>query len=56
MDLLITDNQCGEIHETKFSSTEIDAVLSHLKNLLINTQEEDLITIHITQVPSQTSV
>lgn len=53
MDLLITDNQCGEIHETKFSSTEIDAVLSHLKNLLINTESDALINIHITKTLSK---
>ena len=53
MDLLVTDNQCGEIHETKFSPTEIDAVLIHLKNLLINTESDDLINIHITKTLSE---
>tara|TARA_Y100001963_G_C6719002_1_gene418216 strand:- start:577 stop:747 length:171 start_codon:yes stop_codon:yes gene_type:complete len=56
MDLLVTDNQGGEVHELQFTYNELDLLGLHIKNLLINTQEEDLITIHITQVPSQTSV
>ena len=56
MDLLVTDNQGGEVHALQFTYNELDLLGLHIKNLLINTQEEDLITIHITQVPSQTSV
>lgn len=56
MDLLVTDNQGGEVHELQFTYNELDLLGLHIKNLLINTQEEDLITIHITQIPSKTSV
>lgn len=48
MALLVTDNQGGEIHETPF--LEIEPALTHLRTILVNTEHDQLINIHITKI------